>query len=204
MRRCQLLAILLAVGAGGCFPSFGDLTGGNQPNDAARDSALEPVDQMGPCATNADCVAPSVCQLGACGGLVGNYYASENLSGENVIRIDSSIDFNWGYGSPAPGIMTDRFSVRWTGWVTPLYSEMYTFYTTSDDGVVLWVDDVTVVDHWTPHQATEDMGSITLTAGVTHSLKLEYHDTINEAVIKLAWSSTSQPKEIVPTGRLTP
>ena len=35
---------------------------------------------------------------------------------------------------------SDTFSVRWTGQVQPQFTETYTFYTQSDDGVRLWVN----------------------------------------------------------------
>jgi hypothetical protein len=45
----------------------------------------------------------------------GEYYANQSLLGEPVlIRNDVDINFDWGLGSPAPGIPDDGFSARWT------------------------------------------------------------------------------------------
>ena len=41
----------------------------------------------------------------------------------------------------------------------PAYSELYTFYTTSDDGVRLWIDGRLIVDNWTDHPPTENSGT---------------------------------------------
>jgi len=38
--------------------------------------------------------------------------------------------------------------VRWSGFVVPLYSETYTFYTTTDDGVRLWVNNIQVINKY--------------------------------------------------------
>jgi hypothetical protein len=38
----------------------------------------------------------------------------------------------------------------------PRYSEKYTFYTISDDGVQLWVNGQKLIDNWTLHGAAED------------------------------------------------
>jgi hypothetical protein len=105
---------------------------------------------------------------------------------------------------PPPGIGPDTFSARWSGWVTPRYSETYTFYTTSDDGVRLWVDGQLIINNWTIHPPTENSGQIALTAGQQYDIRMEYFENGGGAVAKLKWSSPSQPKGIVPQGRLYP
>src|SRR5205823_5631639 len=65
-----------------------------------------------------------------------------------VTRTDATVDFDWGGGSPAAALPVDRFSARWTGRVEALLTEAYTFYTTSDDGVRLWVNGQPVIDSW--------------------------------------------------------
>ena len=50
--------------------------------------------------------------------------------------------------APATGINADYFSMRWTGQVQPLFTNVYTFYSTSDDGVRLYVNGVLVIDAW--------------------------------------------------------
>ena len=95
----------------------------------------------------------------------GDYYDNSDFTNLQLTRIDPTVDFDWGGGSPDPGIGADTFSVRWTGQVVPLYSQTYTFYTQSDDGVRLWVNGVQVVNNWTDHGSTENSGTIALTAG---------------------------------------
>lgn len=62
-------------------------------------------------------------------------------------------EFNWGYSSPAAEVNTNQFSIRWSGKVTPAFTEKYTFYTLSDDGVRLWINDRLLIDDWTEHSA---------------------------------------------------
>jgi hypothetical protein len=97
----------------------------------------------------------------------------------------------------------DTFSVRWTGFVTPKYSQTYTFYTVSDDGVRLWVDGKLVIDNWTEHGETEDSGTISLQAGGSYSVKMEYFESGGDAVAKLLWSSSSQAKQVIPSVQLS-
>jgi len=68
------------------------------------------------------------------------YYTNADLSGQPaVVRNESSIDFLWGSGNPAPGIPADYFSARFT---RPIYFGAGTriLYTEADDRVRVWVD----------------------------------------------------------------
>ena len=145
-------------------------------------------------------------------GLQGVYYNGTSLAGEPLLtRVDSVINFELTYSkqpvvlSPAPGLVPeDLYSVRWTGQVQPLFSETYTFYTQSDDGVRLWVNGVQLVDNWTNQGVTEKSGSIVLQAGQKYDIVIEYYENTGEAVTKLLWSSPNTPKAIVPASQLFP
>ncbi|NJP11714.1 MAG: hypothetical protein HC866_21440 [Leptolyngbyaceae cyanobacterium RU_5_1] len=128
-------------------------------------------------------------------GLYGEYYRGTNFGTLLMTRTDPTINFAWQDQSPDPLVPVDNFSVRWTGRITPDYSEAYTFYTLSDDGVRLWVNDQQIVNNWTD--------TITLTAGQKYSIKLEYYEQEVSATIKLFWSSPRQPYEIIPQSRLS-
>src|SRR5258706_2421104 len=78
----------------------------------------------------------------------GAYYNNADLSSPVLSRADAAINFDWGKSAPAAGVDPSTFSVRWTGYVKPAFSESYTFYTTADDGVRLWVNEQAVVDGW--------------------------------------------------------
>jgi len=145
-------------------------------------------------------------------GLQGFYYNGINLSGAPLLgRVDSTINFDLAYGkqpqvlSPAPGIVPeDMYSVRWTGQVLPQYSEVYTFYTVSDDGIRLWVNGIKLIDNWTNQSATEKNATIPLAAGQKYDILIEYYENTGNAVTKLLWSSPSTPKAIVPKSQLYP
>lgn len=135
-------------------------------------------------------------------GLLGEYYNDRTLSGWEFNRLDSTVDFDWGSGSPDASV-GGTFSVRWTGQVTPQYSETYTLYTVSDDGIRLWVNGQLLIDHWDDHSATEDSGTIALQAGQRYDIKVEYYERNGSATARLLWSSPSLPKEVVPASRLS-
>jgi endoglucanase len=137
-------------------------------------------------------------------GLRGDYYNSVTPSGAiTFTRTDATVNFDWG-SDPGPGVGSDNFSVRWTGQVQPLYSETYTFYTVSDDGVRLWVNGTQVVNNWTDHPATENSGTVALTAGQRYDIRMEFYERSGGAVARLSWSSPTQPKQIIPASQLYP
>lgn len=95
------------------------------------------------------------------------------------------------------------FSARWTGFLEPEFSEEHTFYTLSNDGVRLWIDDNPLIDNWTDHAETEDKGAVKLEAGRRYRIKLEYFYAGGSGVTRLFWSSASRKREIVPADRLS-
>jgi glucose/arabinose dehydrogenase len=137
-------------------------------------------------------------------GLLGHYHDDLGFTGSTVVRLDPTVGFNWATEAPAPGIGADTFSVRWSGQVSPRYSETYTFSTSSDDGVRLWVDGTLLVDQWNDHGTRVHSGTIALTAGVRYAVTMEFYDNTRHAVAQLRWSSATQSAEIVPTERLYP
>ncbi|MCX7922713.1 MAG: PA14 domain-containing protein [Clostridia bacterium] len=137
-------------------------------------------------------------------GLMGEYYDNMDFTNLKLTRVDPVVNFNWSTGSPSPLIGADTFSVRWSGQVQPKFSENYTFYTRSDDGVRLWVNNQLIVNNWTPHSEVENSGTIMLEAGKKYSIKMEYYEQGTFAAAKLYWSSTSQLKEVIPQTCLYP
>jgi hypothetical protein len=132
-------------------------------------------------------------------GLQATYYDSVNLTGTTKTRVDPTINFNWGAAAPITGIPTDKFSARWTGYVTPTTSGEYTFYLTGDDGVRMWIDDKQIINGWVDQSAKEYQGKVALTAGKSSSIRVEYYDNAYDASVKLAWSSASVTKQTVPS-----
>jgi glucose/arabinose dehydrogenase len=128
----------------------------------------------------------------------GSYYDNKDLTALSTTRADPSIDFDWGTGAPAAGMGVDTFSVRWTGNVVPQFSETYTLYTQSDDGVRLWLNGALIIDNWTDHASTQNTATAALVAGQTYSIKLEYYENGGGAVAKLQWSSPSTSKRAIP------
>jgi len=163
---------------------------------SAKTPAEKPTEPTNP--TN-----PPADQAGSKPGLLAEYFDNLDLTNRKGVRVDSVIDFNWGLGSPMDGIAPDTFSVRWTGMIEARYSEEYTFYAGSDDGVRVWIDDKLIIDSWYDQRLTEKSGKIKLEAGKKYNIRVEYYENQVGAQVYLKWSSKSQAKEIVPASALS-
>jgi hypothetical protein len=137
-------------------------------------------------------------------GLTAYYFPGITLSGTPRTRNDAYVNFNWGTGFGDPNVGRELFSVRWTGKVTPQFTETYRFYANSDDGVRLWVNNVQIINAWTDHSPTENSGTIALTAGTSYDIRMEYYEHGGGALAQLSWSSPSVPKQVIPGELLTP
>lgn len=142
-------------------------------------------------------------------GLTGNYYnlinGTSNFTGPVALtRTDSTIDFNWNGEQPDPAVNGTDFMARWHGSVEPIYSDVYTFSTVTDDGSRLWVDGKLLVNDWMAHAATTNSGSITLTAGQKYDLVFEYYQGTGASSARLAWQSEHQPPQTIPSTQLFP
>jgi glucose/arabinose dehydrogenase len=135
-------------------------------------------------------------------GLNAEYFDNADFTGTRLARVDPTIDFIWGAGSPAGTLGVDTFSARWTGEIQAPYTGTYTFYTQSDDGVRLWVNGVQLVNHWNNHATYEDRGTITLAAGQRYPIRMEYYENAGSATARLLWSHASITKAVVPATRL--
>ncbi|MCX5672248.1 MAG: lamin tail domain-containing protein [Planctomycetota bacterium] len=130
----------------------------------------------------------------------GNMFDPANL---RLTRIDPSVNFHWDGATPvAPGVASSSLAVRWTGSVKPAYSETYTFYTVTDDGVSLWVNSQQLINDPTSHGDQEFSGSISLVAGQNYDIRMDFFQGGGPATAILMWSSSSTSKQIIPTKNL--
>ncbi len=137
-------------------------------------------------------------------GLRGEYYATTGLRSLRRVRVDPTVDFDWTMAEPPAPVSRETFSARWVGTVRTRYSETYTFITSTDDGVRLWVDGSLVIDDWVAHAATERTATVELVAGRAYELRLEYFNGAGAGSARLLWTSRSQVREVVPASALTP
>ncbi|GIK72049.1 MAG: hypothetical protein BroJett021_10370 [Chloroflexota bacterium] len=133
--------------------------------------------------------APESQPVGA-GQWRGEYFNNRDLLGAPaLVRGDSQIDFNWGFSSPAPGVIgVDNFSVRWTNTIN-FPGGVYRFRATVDDGVRVFVNERLVIDSWR-EQATTTVESGDIALNGPASIRVEYFEAAGEARVQLIWFQT--------------
>jgi PKD repeat protein len=135
-------------------------------------------------------------------GLSAEYFPTVDLTGQPFRRIDRTVDFDWAEDAPFSPLPADSFSVRWSGRVKSRFGELYTFWTSSEGGVRLSVDEQVIIDGWIEQGPTEHSASVALERDRTYAITLEFYDGSGNARMQLSWSSPSQPKEIIPQASL--
>lgn len=119
-------------------------------------------------------------------GLTARYFDGENFERPVRTNTDAQIDFDWSEKPPA-GLKHDHYSVRWTGFVQAQPAGDYTLLASADDGVRLWIDGQQVVNDWNSRAIETFAAKVHFEANTRHSIRLEYYQAGNEAVVKLAW-----------------
>jgi hypothetical protein len=106
-------------------------------------------------------------------------------------RCTNSINYDWGTGSPGPGVNADNFTLRATR-TLPFEAGDYEFRVTTDDGMRVRVDGVTIIDQWRPQSATTHTATRKLSAG-SHRVVVHYYEAAVDAVAKVSWQRLSSP-----------
>jgi hypothetical protein len=116
----------------------------------------------------------------------GEYFNNRDLTGNPVhVRNDRDIDVNWSWVSPAPGLGTENYSVRWARTID-FSSGDYRFHIRSDDGNRVFVDGNRIINEW------RDMGgNTTFTAdrylSGNHHVVVEYYQHTGPAFVHFWW-----------------
>jgi xylan 1,4-beta-xylosidase len=153
--------------------------------------------------------------LGNGTGLMASYWNGEGvvgtISGNEKFFVDSvcgnilwpTIDHIWYSEGPGCEIGPNYWSIRWTGFIQPLYTEEYTFYTTIDDGARVTIDGTMVInDYPGGHSMLTKSGKIKLEAGKKYPITIDFTQWWNNAAIKFEWESATQLREIVPSSQI--
>ncbi|MBI2955159.1 MAG: glycosyltransferase family 39 protein [Chloroflexi bacterium] len=129
-------------------------------------------------------------------GLLGKYYRGNNWSGEPAtVQID-------GFIAPTD-LLPAPFSIEWEGRIAVPTSGEYVFGTRSDDGSLLYVDDVLVVENGGHHGDRYVEGRVVLAQG-QHRIRLRYFQDDGGRKMELWWIPPSGQKEMVPVDVLLP
>jgi hypothetical protein len=137
--------------------------------------------------------------MGTGNGLKAEYYKGSDFDTLSLTKIDKKIDNEW---LTTPVTKSDKFSVRWSGQIQPLYSEEYSFYLTSGDGARLTINGTTLFDSLQVTGRSIKTGKITLIAGQKYDIVVEYRSIGSNRTCMLEWESASHPRQVVPFTQL--
>lgn len=138
-------------------------------------------------------------------GLIGTYSSSANPAFDRLVRRDRQLDFNWGNGSPGPGIPADNFDVTWSGYLTvPYQANTWRFGAVHDDDVTVRVNGAIVYGAGCCRGANDPgWGTlVSLLAGHTVPIEVTFHEATGHSAFQLWVEGPVSPK-IVPTSWLS-
>lgn len=101
----------------------------------------------------------------------------------------------------APTVARDSFAMVFRGVIDIPKRGVYRFYTYSDDGSRLSIDNRVVVDNDGSHSAKRVDGNVALEAGL-HKIEVVYFEDYMGEVLEVGWSSRSIREELIPDKNL--
>jgi len=107
------------------------------------------------------------------------------------VSTDTSVQFTL---PPSNGVLF--YGYRYTGKILVDQSGTYTFYTSSNDGSQLRINNTLVVDNDGKHIVVEEQGAITLSAGF-HDIEVTYFQSNGGEVLDVYWSGVGMPKQLI-------
>ena len=148
----------------------------------------------------ADTLLPAVNPSNIVNGLDYKYYEGNNFSA--VPDFSSLTPVKEGYVtnydlSSIPH-RTEEFAVNFSGFIDVPSDGQYTFYTSSDDGSMLYIDNQLVVNNDGLHSLQEKSGTIGLKAG-KHAISVGYTQQSGDANLSVSYSGAGIAKQVIPS-----
>jgi len=142
-------------------------------------------------------------------GLTYNYYTYTgswsnlpNLNNLTPVLTGTSNNF-----SLTPTIQSTNFAFAWNGYIFIPYAGTYTFYTNSDDGSQLFINNTLVVNNDGLHGATEKSGNYTFSQSGWYPITVWYYQQTGGYSLTVSWAKTSGTgsfaKSVIPDSAFT-
>lgn len=107
-------------------------------------------------------------------------YAGAADAKDHFVKKTPFVHFNWGKGSPAPGIQNDHFSALFDQ--SQILNGDYFIQTLADDRVKMIVDGKNAINRWTDSSGAIDRAILPNLKGY-HSIQTHYYENTGEAAI---------------------
>ncbi len=98
---------------------------------------------------------------------------------------------------------SDYFASVTTATLTVPTAGSWTFFTTSDEGSLLYIDGVLVVNNDFVHTAQERSGVVASLSAGSHALRIEHFELTGACEVTARWQGPGVAKQIIPANRLT-
>ena len=99
------------------------------------------------------------------------------------------------------GNREDNWAVMFSGYIEVPVDGVFTFYTASDDGSLLFVDDKLVVDNDRPHPVVEEGGQILLKKGM-HPIRVVFFEEGGVQSLVVSYEGPDISKKAIPSSVL--
>ncbi|MEI6409786.1 MAG: alpha-L-fucosidase [Bacteroidota bacterium] len=119
-------------------------------------------------------------------------YNAANISEGHVEKAAEVADFTLD-----PACSSGNCGMIWKGFIKAPQTAGYRFWTDSDDGSLLYIDNQLVVDNDGDHGSEEKTGMALLQQG-WHQFKLVYFNSGGAANLKVSWKAGDGPKQAIP------
>ncbi|WP_028982255.1 fibronectin type III domain-containing protein, partial [Sporocytophaga myxococcoides] len=103
--------------------------------------------------------------------------------------------------SLSPKVKSDYFGFRFTGYINITTAGTYTFYTNSDDGSKLYINNNLIVNNDGAHAPQERSGTVTLPVG-KHAIKVDFFEIGGGEQCDVSYSGPGVSKMIIPSSVL--
>ncbi|MEM7134023.1 MAG: putative Ig domain-containing protein [Chloroflexota bacterium] len=101
-----------------------------------------------------------------------------------------------------PREQDDNFGFHFEGTLNVPSNGTYTFFTRSDDGSKLWINDQLVVSNDGTHGMVEKSGTISLSAG-QHNIRVDYFERAGGQGLEVRYAGPGISKQLIPTSVLS-
>jgi alpha-N-arabinofuranosidase len=95
-------------------------------------------------------------------------------------------------------VSEENFALKYAGYIKIPEDGLYTFYTTSDDGSAILIDNKLVVDNDGRHAMVEDSGNVTLSAGY-HKIELLFFQAGGGMGLNVSIKGPHLEKQVIPS-----
>lgn len=136
------------------------------------------------------------------GGLNYSYYQASYVALPNFSSLTPTKTGVSSTFTTAVASRTYTYALNFTGYVNVPADGQYTFYTNSDDGSKLYIDNVLVVSNDYVHPSIESYGSIGLKAG-KHAIAVGYFQQLGGSTLIVSYAGPGLSKQTIPASVLS-